>query len=151
MRGVQRTGKSSHLRTTLTYARHVTLSTRVALTGLIVTLVASQEHGVFASAVFCAPLLLIASTIMCISLRSTVNMMIVTKRLELKRSLRAKEQQQKEREVGSPDATPLAEPSQVGRPSEGVPRQKAAKTQAGGTTLDRASFAKENPGVRRRT
>ena len=151
MRGVQRTGESSHLRTTLTYARHATLSARVALTDLIVTPGASQEHGVFASAVFCVPLLLIASIIMCLSLRSTVNMMIVTKRLELKRSLRAKEQQQREREDGSPDATPRAQSSHAGTRPKGAPRQKAVKTQAGRTRLDQASFGKENPGVRRRT
>ena len=53
----------------------------------------TQEHGVFASAVFCAPLLLIATTIMLFSLRATVDMMVVTKRLEIKQSRRTQAQQ----------------------------------------------------------
>jgi hypothetical protein len=115
------------------------------------TLPTPQEHGVFASVVFCTPLLLIASTIMCLSLRSTVNMMIVTKRLELKQSLRAKEQQEKDRKGDSLDAesTPLAEPRPVGERLGGAPGHKAATTQAAGMRLGQASSGKDEP-VRRR-
>lgn len=42
-----------------------------------------DEHGVFASAVFSAPLLLVAFTIMIFSLKSTVGMMVIAKRQQL--------------------------------------------------------------------
>ena len=45
----------------------------------------AQEHGVFASTVFSAPLLLVAFVIMAMSLRNTAEMLVVVKRAELMR------------------------------------------------------------------
>lgn len=97
--GAQRTGTSSHLRTTLTYAPGGPVC-RLGLRLTLLRRLLPQEHGVFASVVFCTPLLVIATTIMILSLRSTVNMMVVTKRLELQHSLRAQEQQQRKASEG---------------------------------------------------
>ena len=47
----------------------------------------AQEHGVFASTVFSAPLLLVAFVIMAMSLRNTAEMLVVVKRAELMRDM----------------------------------------------------------------
>ena len=47
----------------------------------------AQEHGVFASTVFSAPLLLVAFVIMAMSLRNTAEMLVVVKRAELQREM----------------------------------------------------------------
>jgi hypothetical protein len=122
---------------------------------------AAQEHGVFASVVFCAPLLLVAFVILVLSLRSTVQMMVVTKRHELQRSIRAKkeikgrtEQEEEKEEQGSGGQPPAAaapsgttEASGAGKGAVGTADRGRGR---GVTARAAAAGDKKGPSTRRR-